>query len=49
MFYKIDDIKNYFDKLNNNLRHFINRNDICTPIECVKEMVDSIPLDFWEP
>ena len=43
-----DSIKQYFNSLNNDLNHFVNSNDICTPMECVKEMVDTIPSDFWE-
>lgn len=42
-----EDINLYFDKLNKDESHFNNSNDICTPIGCVKEMVDSIPEDFW--
>ena len=41
-------IKDHFDKLNKDESHFVNSNDICTPIECVKEMVDSIPEAFWK-
>jgi len=41
-------IKDYFNKLNQDKSHFINSNDICTPIDCVKEMVDSIPKNFWK-
>ena len=41
-------IKRYFNSLNYNLSHFQNSNDICTPIECVKEMVDVIPQSFWD-
>lgn len=41
-------IKKYFELLNNDLSHFNNSNDICTPIDCVKEMVDSIPNVFWK-
>jgi tRNA1(Val) A37 N6-methylase TrmN6 len=40
-------IKKYFDILNNDKSHFINSNDICTPMDCVKEMVDKIPNEFW--
>ncbi|GMO60894.1 MAG: hypothetical protein Ta2D_06630 [Rickettsiales bacterium] len=43
-----DFIKNYFNNLNKDNSHFVNSNDICTPIECVKEMVDSIPDKFWQ-
>ncbi|MDI9325404.1 MAG: class I SAM-dependent methyltransferase [Alphaproteobacteria bacterium] len=41
-------IKNYFDCLNQDVSHFVNANDICTPILCVKDMVDVIPESFWE-
>lgn len=38
----------YFNTLNQDQNHFTNSNDICTPIECIKEMVDSIPNEFWQ-
>ena len=41
-------IKHYFDTLNKNYSHFYNSNDICTPLDCVKEMVDSLPSSFLE-
>lgn len=34
--------------LNMDKSHFVNSNDICTPMECVEEMVDTIPMEFWE-
>lgn len=43
-----EDIKNYFDKLNEDKNHFVNSNDTCTPMSCVKEMVDRIPDNFWK-
>jgi SAM-dependent methyltransferase len=42
-----ENICDYFEKLNSDNSHFTNSNDICTPIGCVKEMVDSIPNEFW--
>lgn len=42
------EINAYFNKLNLDKNHFVNSNDICTPLECVKEMVDSIPKTFWQ-
>ncbi len=36
------------DALNHDLSHYANSNDICTPMGCVREMVDSIPIDFWK-
>jgi len=44
----IVDITTHFNSLNQDKSHFTNSNDICTPIECVCEMVDSIPSDFWQ-
>ncbi|MDR3290094.1 MAG: class I SAM-dependent methyltransferase [Rickettsiales bacterium] len=41
-------IKTYFNNLNGDHSHFVNSNDICTPIECIKEMVDTIPSSFWK-
>lgn len=40
--------KSYFDILNQDESHFVNTNDICTPMDCVKEMVDSLPSSFWK-
>ena len=41
------EISKIYDRLNNDNRHFESSNDICTPLGCVKEMVDSIPPSFW--
>lgn len=48
MFLQYEEIKKYFNELNNKKYHYNSSNDICTPIECVKEMVDAIPNEFWE-
>ncbi|MGR3913519.1 MAG: methyltransferase [Gammaproteobacteria bacterium] len=40
-------IKTYYDALNRDISHFACSNDVCTPMECVKEMVDSVPGAFW--
>ena len=37
----------YFDKLNEDLSHYSSTNDICTPMGCVKEIVDNIPDELW--
>lgn len=47
MFQEYENIKKYFNDLNKQQYHYNNSNDICTPIECVKEMVDAIPEEFW--
>ena len=43
-----EEIKYFFNTINKDYNHFINSNDICTPMECVKEMVDTIPNSFWK-
>lgn len=47
MYQNFEEIQAYFDTLNKDQSHFNNSNDICTPIGCVKEMVDAIPEEFW--
>ena len=42
------DLKKIFDKMNFDKSHFINSNDICTPMNCVEEMLDAIPSEFWK-
>ena len=42
-----DNVSHYFDSLNLDINHFVNSNDICTPMDCVKEMIDKIPTEFW--
>ena len=39
--------KEVLNKLNNDSSHFANSNDICTPMDCVEEMVNMIPEEFW--
>ena len=41
-------LKKYLDKLNFQNYHFVNSNDICTPMGCVEEMINIIPQDFWK-
>ena len=48
MLYDFTQIKQKFNSLNEVATHFINSNDICTPMECVKEMLDSLPENFWK-
>lgn len=44
----MDNYFEYFNNLNKDESHFTSSNDICTPMECVKEMVDKIPSEFWK-
>ena len=43
-----ENIKKQLDELNGDLSHYKNRNDICTPMDCVEEMVNVIPESFWQ-
>lgn len=48
MFYTENEIFNYFNTLNKDISHYNNSNDICTPMGCVKEMIDEIPEELWK-
>lgn len=41
-------VKAFIDKLNLEKYHFVNSNDICTPMDLVEEMIDAIPDNFWK-
>jgi len=43
-----ENLKKFLDKLNFQEYHFVNSNDICTPMGCVEEMINAIPKDFWK-
>ena len=43
----IDEICGYFDRLNQDASHYQSSNDICTPMGCVREMVDALPNELW--
>lgn len=43
----IDVICSYYDDLNDDDSHMMSSDDICTPMSCVKLMVDYIPKEFW--
>lgn len=38
----------FFNDLNKDLAHYASSDDICTPMECVKLMLDYIPDEFWQ-
>lgn len=40
-------LKVFLDELNFQDYHFVTSNDICTPMGCVEEMVNSMPEEFW--
>lgn len=41
------DIFNFYDELNKDESHMMSSDDICTPMECVKKMIDYIPEELW--
>ena len=41
------DVFAFFNGLNQDTDHFYSTNDICTPMECVQEMVDTVPEELW--
>lgn len=41
------DILEYYNKLNDDITHRNSSDDICTPMECVKRMIDYIPNELW--
>lgn len=43
----IEEIFQVYNHLNDDISHFSSRDDICTPMECVKQMVDYIPAELW--
>lgn len=47
---KNNDIKlfQFYDILNKDTSHMASNDDICTPMECVKKMIDYIPENFWK-
>ena len=47
MFNTEKEIFEFFDNLNKDKTHYNSSNDICTPMGCVKEMIDEIPEEFW--
>lgn len=42
-----EELKDIYDNLNKDLTHYNSRDDICTPMECVKKMVNYIPEQLW--
>ena len=37
----------FYNILNKDTSHMTSNDDICTPMECVKKMIDYIPENFW--
>lgn len=46
--FTFENIKRYYDSLNEDLSHRVSTDDVCTPMECVKKMIDYVPNELWE-
>lgn len=47
--YNYEDLKKYYDNvLNKDKTTFTSSNDIPTPIDCVEEIIDKIPIELWK-
>lgn len=44
----IESLFSIYDNLNKDNSHKLSNDDICTPMECVKAMLDYIPKHFWQ-
>ena len=44
----LDEIMDYYDELNKDLSHRSSTDDICTPMKCVKTMIDYVPDSLWK-
>lgn len=43
-----ENIIKYYNMVNQDKFHINNKDDVCTPMECVKKMIDYIPTELWE-
>ncbi len=44
-----DDLMKYYDEIVNiDTSHYMSNDDICTPMECVKNMINYIPEELWK-
>lgn len=46
--YSLERTIEYYDKLNNDESHYNSNDDICTPMNCVKVMIEYLPTDLWQ-
>ena len=44
----LKEVFEFYDELNKDKSHMVSKDDICTPMECVRKMIDYIPQEFWE-
>ncbi|MGI6593467.1 MAG: Eco57I restriction-modification methylase domain-containing protein [Christensenellales bacterium] len=44
----LEDTMAYFDEINKDGSHYNSNDDVCTPMACVKLMIDYIPDELWQ-
>lgn len=44
----INNIFKYYNELNTYKEHMNSNDDVCTPMECVKKMIDYMPNELWK-
>ncbi len=42
-----EELFEFYNNLNKDLSNHKSNDDICTPMECVKTMIDYIPKELW--
>lgn len=45
---ELNEIISFYNALNDEEYHATSRDDICTPMECVKTMIEHIPEELWQ-
>jgi len=43
-----EEVFQYYNQLNKDITHHISGDDICTPMDCVKTMLDYVPDELWQ-
>jgi hypothetical protein len=46
-FKSFEEMQTFFDSLNQDLSHKMSQDDVCTPMLCVKKMLDYVPEELW--
>lgn len=46
--YSLEKTIEYYNNLNNDESHYNSNDDICTPMSCVKLMIDYLPDELWQ-
>lgn len=46
--YSLEKTIDFYNKLNEDETHYNSNDDVCTPMDCVKVMIDYIPNELWQ-